>query len=131
METSVEKPRISEVLRHFYGLEVEDDRDRWQKILCPLHPDSSPSASVHTVRERWSCFVCDVSEDGIDVIRREMEIGFREAQEFARKRFGGGRKDVFRAVSGKPGRKVCERPRFGQGGKQVRSGLRPFGSNGP
>ncbi|MFB7906433.1 CHC2 zinc finger domain-containing protein [Kitasatospora sp. NPDC056076] len=120
---------IGAVLAHFYGIQVEADRAGWQKILCPLHTESHPSASVSVEKARWGCFVCDISEDGIDVIRREMSIGFGEACEFARERFGGGGEDVLPAVSGKSRRSVYGSPRAGRGGNQVRSGIRPFGSN--
>ncbi|MFJ4093459.1 CHC2 zinc finger domain-containing protein [Kitasatospora sp. NPDC089913] len=125
------KPSIGAVLAHFYGIQIEKDRTGWQKVLCPLHAESHPSASVNLEKARWGCFVCDVSEDGIDVIRREMSIGFREACEFARGRFGGGGEDVFPAVPRKSGRGVHGGPRAGRSGGQVRGGIRPFGTNRP
>ncbi|WP_435820674.1 CHC2 zinc finger domain-containing protein [Kitasatospora cineracea] len=123
-----QKPDIREVLRHFYGIEVRE-RGGWQKILCPLHPEENPSASVNIEKQRWSCFVCDVREDSYDVIRRELGVGFREAHEFAHERFSGGGADVLRAVRGESGRGVHERPRFGTGGNPIRGGIRRFGSN--
>ncbi|MFD8594571.1 CHC2 zinc finger domain-containing protein [Kitasatospora sp. NPDC059646] len=124
----MEKPSIREVLGHFYGVEVEE-QEGWQKILCPLHPEENPSASVHTERQRWSCFVCDLQEDAYDVIRRELGVGFREAQKFAHGRFGGGGEDVLRAVHGEPGGGVHDRPRFGAGSSALRSGVRRFGAH--
>ncbi|MFF1908640.1 CHC2 zinc finger domain-containing protein [Kitasatospora sp. NPDC058218] len=122
------KPPISEVLRHYYGIQLRE-RGGWQKILCPLHPEENPSASANTEKQRWSCFVCDVTEDSYDVIQREKGCGFREAQEFARERFGGGGEELLWPVRRQPGRGLHGRPRFGAGGDEVRDRLRRFGSH--
>ncbi|MGI5196954.1 hypothetical protein ACQEVY_25545 [Streptomyces sp. CA-288835] len=78
--------------------------------------------------DRWNCFVCNLSEDSYAVIMRERNCGFLEAQEFAHREFGGDSQDVPPDVSGEPSRGV----RNGSGPRgsrrQVRSGLRPFGS---
>ncbi|MEU6704743.1 CHC2 zinc finger domain-containing protein [Streptomyces wuyuanensis] len=125
---SSSKPPIAEALKHFYGIDVRVDRQGYQKILCPLHPDTSPSASVSVERQRWSCFVCRVSEDSYALIMREKNCGFLEAQEFARTRFGGDSEAVPRELPGESGRGVHSRSRTGRRSGQVRSGLRPFGS---
>ncbi|WP_353962733.1 CHC2 zinc finger domain-containing protein [Kitasatospora purpeofusca] len=122
------KPSISDVLRHYYGIALRE-RGGWQKILCPLHPEENPSASANTERQRWSCFVCDVSEDSYDVIQREEGIGFRKAQELAHTRFGGGGEGLLRPVPRQPGREVHERPRARGGGEQIRGRIRGFGEN--
>ncbi|MET8702715.1 CHC2 zinc finger domain-containing protein [Kitasatospora sp. NPDC004723] len=123
------KPPISEVLRHYYGV-VLRDRGGWQKILCPLHPEENPSASANTEKQRWSCFVCDVSEDIYDVIMREEGIGFRKAQEWAYSRFGGGCEGLPQPVPRQPGREVHGRPRAGGSSEPVRNRIRRFGENG-
>ncbi|WP_079053789.1 CHC2 zinc finger domain-containing protein [Streptomyces graminilatus] len=124
------KPSIAEVLKHFYGIEAKE-RAGWQKMLCPLHAEENPSASVSTEKQRWSCFVCDVSEDSYDVIQREEGIGFREAQEFAHTRFGGGGEDLLPPVRGESRRGVHGGPRPGQRRGEVPNRLRRFGSYWP
>ncbi|WP_406153594.1 CHC2 zinc finger domain-containing protein [Streptomyces anulatus] len=126
--TSSVKPPITEVLKHYYGIDLRD-RGGWQKILCPLHPEENPSASANTEKQRWSCFVCDLTEDSYDVIMREESCGFREAQEFANGRFSGGGQALLQPVRGKPSRVVHERPRFGAGSEPVRDRVRRFGQN--
>ncbi|MGJ3559611.1 CHC2 zinc finger domain-containing protein [Streptomyces sp. INA 01156] len=125
---AVDKPPIAEVLKHYYSISVKE-RAGWSKILCPLHVDENPSASVSTEKQRWNCFVCQVSEDSIDVIMREENIGFRQATAWAHARFGGSGEDVPPAVPGEPGRGVHQGPRPGRRGRQVRPGLRRFGSD--
>ncbi|MFJ8699442.1 CHC2 zinc finger domain-containing protein [Streptomyces ardesiacus] len=125
---AVVKPPISAVLQHYYSIQVKE-RAGWSKILCPLHVEDNPSASVSTEKQRWNCFVCQVSEDSIDVIMREEKIGFREAQAWAHARFGGSGEDLPPAVQGQPGRGVHSGPRPGRRGREVRPGVRRFGSD--
>ncbi|WP_374191296.1 CHC2 zinc finger domain-containing protein [Streptomyces argyrophylli] len=126
--SAVVKPPIAEVLRHYYQIDVKQ-RAGWSKIPCPLHVDENPSASVSTEKQRWNCFVCQVSEDSLDVIMRMEGIGFREAQSWAHERFGGGREDVPPAVQGEPGRGVHQGSRPGRRGGSIRPGIRRFGAD--
>ncbi|MFG3582581.1 CHC2 zinc finger domain-containing protein [Streptomyces sp. NPDC047990] len=118
------------MLRHFYGIEVAE-RAGWQKMLCPLHAEENPSASVNTQKQRWSCFVCQINEDAYDVVRRENKVGFREAVAWAHAEFGGSGAGVLSPVRGKPGRGVHRGSGPRPGGGEVRSGLRGFGSHWP
>ncbi|MFE5092070.1 CHC2 zinc finger domain-containing protein [Streptomyces sp. NPDC056638] len=128
-ESRSEKPSIADVLAHFYGLKVNKQRRGWQKFCCPLHADSSPSASVNAETDRWSCFVCNLSEDSYAVIMRELNCGFLEAKEFAHSKFSRSSEDVPLNVSGEPGRGVRNGSGAGRQRKRtVRPGLRPFGS---
>ncbi|MEU8948762.1 CHC2 zinc finger domain-containing protein [Streptomyces sp. NPDC048489] len=127
---SAAKPPIAEVLRHFYGIEVAE-RAGWQKMLCPLHAEENPSASVNTTKQRWSCFVCQINEDAYDVVRREKKVGFREALAWAHAQFGGGGTDVLPPVQGQSGRGVHQRSGSGGRRREVRDGLRGFGSHWP
>ncbi|MEV5677478.1 CHC2 zinc finger domain-containing protein [Streptomyces sp. NPDC052179] len=104
-------------------------RAGWSKIPCPLHVDQNPSASVSTEKERWTCFVCQVSEDSIDVIMREESIGFREAQAWAHARFGGSGENVLPAVQGESGRGVHQGSRPGRRSRPVHPGVRRFGAD--
>ncbi|MFD7552993.1 CHC2 zinc finger domain-containing protein [Streptomyces sp. NPDC059835] len=127
MRSSLPKPSIARVLAHFYGLDIAVSRGR-QKVCCPLHADTNPSASVDVVGNRWNCFVCCLSEDSYAVIMRERNCGFLEAQEFARTELGGDSQDVPPDVSGQPSRGVRSSSGAWRGRSEVRPGLRPFGS---
>ncbi|MGW2919505.1 CHC2 zinc finger domain-containing protein [Streptomyces angustmyceticus] len=121
------KPKIAKVLAHFYGLDITASRGR-QKVCCPLHADANPSASVDVGANRWNCFVCNVSEDSYAVIMRERACGFLEAQEFARTEFPGDGQELPPDVPGESGGSVRSRSGPRRSRRQVRAGLRPFGS---
>lgn len=135
--TPVAKPPIEIVFEEFYP-EVRLSfgpgwNSTWQKILCPIHVEDRPSASVFIDGNRWKCHACDLSEDSLDIIMREVEevTGFREAQEWANARLGGVSQAVQQPVSGKSSRGVSSRPRFGGGGSEVSPRVRRrFGDSG-
>ncbi|MFB7027164.1 MULTISPECIES: CHC2 zinc finger domain-containing protein [unclassified Streptomyces] len=126
---SSSKPPIAEVLAHYYGFSAKVTRGR-VKTACPLpsHPDSNPSASVDLDKNRWNCFACNKSEDSYAVIMREERIGFLEAKEHARSKFGGNGEAVPRELPGEPGRAVRNGSGPRRGSRQIRPGLRRFGS---
>ncbi|WP_443062942.1 CHC2 zinc finger domain-containing protein [Streptomyces sp. NBC_00440] len=126
--SSVIKPPIAEVLKHYYSIDVKQ-RAGWSKIPCPLHVDENPSASVNTEKDRWNCFVCQVSEDSIDIVMREENIGFREAQAWAHARFSGSGENLLPAVQGEPGRGVHQGSRPGGHSREVHPRIRRFGAD--
>ncbi|WP_126641615.1 CHC2 zinc finger domain-containing protein [Embleya hyalina] len=123
------KPPIADVFAHYYPETPVRGTGRWDKICCPVHQESRPSASINTDAQRWSCFVCDIAEDSWDVIMREESCDFPDAVRWAHSRFSDGSKDVSESVSGQPGRGVHPGSRTGQGGRSVRTRVRRFGSN--
>lgn len=60
----------------------------WKPCKCPYHSDRTASASVNVSRGRFHCFVCDVNEDLIGLIRRDTGAGYVEAQQKATDRYG-------------------------------------------
>lgn len=58
----------------------------YQKMLCPFHPDTKPSAHVSAVG--FHCFACDASGDAIKLIRRE-GIDYKTAIAILEERTGG------------------------------------------
>ncbi|WP_078518909.1 CHC2 zinc finger domain-containing protein [Streptomyces sp. Tu6071] len=94
-----EKPQISEIFAHYYPQISFPERSGWLKILCPLHTESRPSASINLEKNRWTCFACAVSEDSWDVIQREEEVNYIGAVEWARSRFSRSSEAVSSAVS--------------------------------
>ncbi|WP_189855154.1 CHC2 zinc finger domain-containing protein [Streptomyces noursei] len=125
------KPPIGELFAEFYPEVCIPKAGLWRKVCCPLHRESNPSASVNLELNRWKCFVCGLSEDSYDVIMREKEIGFRDAQEWADSRFGPIGEGLLPADEWKPGRGVRQAPRFGGRSRAVRPGIRRFGENWP
>ncbi|MVO87405.1 hypothetical protein GPA10_22225 [Streptomyces sp. p1417] len=125
---AVNKPPIADVLKHYYSIDVKQ-RAGWRKIPCPLHVDENPSASVSTEKERWNCFVCQVTEDSLDVIMREEGIGFRDAQAWAHSRFGGGSERILPSVQGESSRGVHQSPGTGRRSGAIHPGIRRFGSD--
>ncbi|MET9816901.1 CHC2 zinc finger domain-containing protein [Streptomyces sp. NPDC006355] len=124
------KPSIVAVFEEFYPeVEIPDWGGTWRKILCPLHVEDRPSASVNPEANRWHCHACDISEDSWSVIMREEGIGFREAIKWADARFGGGSEAVPEPVQREPSRGIPDRPRFGRGRRQVASRVRRFGQD--
>ncbi|MFJ2114162.1 CHC2 zinc finger domain-containing protein [Streptomyces sp. NPDC087850] len=124
----IPKPPIAKALTHYYGLQVTASRGR-QKIRCPLHDDSNPSASVDVGRQRWNCFTCVLSEDTYSLVMREESCGFIEAKEFAHRQFGADSQDISPDVSGKPGGGLRSRSGAGTGSRDVRTGVRRFGAS--
>ncbi|GGX08317.1 hypothetical protein GCM10010341_32500 [Streptomyces noursei] len=121
------KPDITEVFRHYYPEVALTARGGWQKIHCPEHVESNPSASVSSFKNRWTCFACDIHEDSWDLIMRKENCGYRAAQEFTQGRFSGGDSPGIQpGLPGKPGRGVHGPPRFGQLGDSTGAGVRRF-----
>ncbi|QUI30665.1 hypothetical protein H9W91_07160 [Streptomyces alfalfae] len=123
------KPPIAEIFHYFHPEVSIPKTGQWRKICCPVHRESNPSASVNVEINRWKCFVCCLSEDSYDVIMREMGCGFREAQEWANSRFGGGGEGLLLPDERESGRGVRQGPRFGGGSREVRPRVRRFGEN--
>ena len=49
--------------------------------LCPWHPDKKPSFTVNPVRQRYSCWVCDLHGDVFDFTMKMDSVDFRGALE--------------------------------------------------
>lgn len=64
---------VLDVVVNLYQLDGEVHGDEY-KILCPVHPDSSPSADVNINTGLWSCWSCGAKGDlaglGVDVLKK-------------------------------------------------------------
>lgn len=49
--------------------------------LCPWHADKKPSFTVNPVRQRFSCWVCDLHGDAFDFVMKKEAVDFRGALE--------------------------------------------------
>lgn len=89
------KPPIADVLTH-YGANRVPTGHRWKPMLCVLHDERRPSASVNTEENKFRCFVCDFYGDSFDLIaRKERCSDFTCTRECAARIFGAeyGRDD--------------------------------------
>src|SRR5699024_4725892 len=77
-EPDVEKPDLEVVWEH-YGGRVLGSPGGWQKAICCIHEDSTPSASINLDDQKWSCFVCQEAGDSLDLIGIKENLAFKEA----------------------------------------------------
>jgi hypothetical protein len=50
------------------GGQCGDYRSGRQKVLCPFHGDTRPSASLDFDKQRFTCFACGVAGDAVDLL---------------------------------------------------------------
>lgn len=108
----VRKFPIAPILRSF-GAEVGDYRSGRQKILCPFHDDSRPSAQVDFARQRFICWACGVHGDALDLLRSQEGLSFGAAVNRAEALVGDAPTEVRPAQEQAPS--LFERPRAGRG----------------
>ena len=58
------------------------------KSLCPFHADSRPSLTFNRSRNRYRCFVCDAHGGPIDLVVKQLGLGFTDACRWLGNRFG-------------------------------------------
>lgn len=61
---------------------------RKHKALCPFHQDTIPSLTFHRARNRFRCFVCNESGDGIRLVQEMNRLSFRDACHWLGQTFG-------------------------------------------
>ncbi|MBD5421682.1 MAG: DNA primase [Bacteroides sp.] len=54
---------------------------------CPFHQDSTPSLKVNPRLNRYKCFVCGASGDGVEFLKQHCNMSFPEAMEWLGKRY--------------------------------------------
>lgn len=72
------------------GVHVKYARGGWQPCKCPFHTDRTASASVNSSTDRFHCFVCNINEDVIGLIRLARGVGYVEAKQEAAESYGQG-----------------------------------------
>lgn len=108
----IRKFPIAVILRSF-GAEVGNYRTGKQKILCPFHDDSRPSASVDFSKERFICWACGVGGDAIDLLVSQEGLTFSAALDRAEALAGDAPVAVRPAQAEAPS--LFDRPRAGRG----------------
>ncbi len=67
----MDKPPITEVLKHYGAKNVREDVRGWRKICCPFHNDSIASATYSTEADAFNCFGCGIKAIVIRLLWRE------------------------------------------------------------
>jgi hypothetical protein len=93
------------------GGECGDYKSGKQKVLCPFHGDTRPSAQIDFVTQRFRCWACDVHGDGLDLLISQEGLTFRAAVERAEALTGGGGPQVREKPAEAPA--LFGRPRAG------------------
>lgn len=57
------------------------------KIRCFIHEDHNPSLVFFKDSNRWHCFGCGVGGDTIELVKRYLDVDFKEALDWLRQRF--------------------------------------------
>jgi DNA primase len=84
----IRKYPIAAILRSF-GADVGDYRSGKQKIRCPFHDDSRPSAQVDFTNQRFRCWACGVSGDALDLLVTQEGLNLSAAIDRAEGLVGG------------------------------------------
>lgn len=75
---------IQDVVSEFVSLKKEGAN---YVGICPFHKDSTPSLKVNVRLNRYKCFVCGASGDGLEFLRQHCNMSFQEAVEWLGKRY--------------------------------------------
>lgn len=83
-----------------YQVEYNPERTGNQKVLCPFHNDTRPSASVNLDEGVFHCFGSQGCPEGdaIELLRKREGLSFREAKRVAEKLAGETRPTVSRVA---------------------------------
>jgi DNA primase len=90
------------------GLEVE----KGSKCRCFIHEDSNPSLVFFRDSNRWHCFGCGVGGDTIELVKRYLDVDFKEALEWLRRRFLVGERQTPKAAPAGPSQMAGQRSLF-------------------
>jgi DNA primase len=61
-----------------YGVKI-GGRGKQRMALCPFHPDTTPSCSIHLERNVFHCFGCSAKGSVLDFVARIENVSIREA----------------------------------------------------
>lgn len=77
----VEAARRSPITDLARRLGLGEPEGRWgePKVHCPFHDDSDPSLHLNPDDGLWFCFPCGFGGDGIELVRRVLDVKFSEA----------------------------------------------------
>jgi len=67
------------LLEVILGHELRSAGGSKQKTLCPFHAEKTPSFIVYTDQNKWHCYGCGKSGDGISYVMEQEHLTFQEA----------------------------------------------------
>jgi hypothetical protein len=78
----LQRVAIDEVAKRL-GMELRQETATRAKSLCPFHDDKTPSLLIDSSRDQgrqhFHCFACGAHGDAIDLVKKQLGLGFREA----------------------------------------------------
>lgn len=81
-ERLLQNTSIEDIARRL-GMELTKSSATQWKALCPFHNDKTPSLLIDSSREsghqHFYCFACGAHGDAIDLVKEQLQIGFKEA----------------------------------------------------
>lgn len=117
--TAGDKPNIVTVYEQLGGRSVVPPGSRWRKVLCVLHEEREPSASINEDVGRYNCYCGCTDGKAVDsyelVMRKEGLTDFGEAQQRAWELAPSG--DSVRGELDRGSRRVAPRKRDHPGGR--------------
>jgi len=64
----------------FEDWDAVDNKNEWNKLICPFHNESRPSATISYDNDAFTCFACDWSGDALTLIQRKEDCGFHDSK---------------------------------------------------
>jgi DNA primase len=74
-----------EAVFNHYGLTLPQGE---KSILCPVHDESTKSASVNSEKGVWVCYACNASGSGIHIVMAKENLAYPEARKWAENNIG-------------------------------------------
>ena len=103
---------IGKLLVHWFpSVTLPPNSYEWNKMSCPFHNESRPSATVNYNDGAFKCHACGEKGDVIALIKRREELSYVEAVEFAKRIAGASYQEVQPKPQRKPSRRVFGEPR--------------------
>ena len=81
----IQSVSIDEVAKRL-GMDLRRETSTHSKSLCPFHDDTTPSLLIDSSRDHgpqhFYCFACGAHGDVIDLVKEQLNLGFKEAVEW-------------------------------------------------
>jgi DNA primase len=102
---------IGKLLVHWFpSVTLPANQGQWNKLCCPFHDETRPSATVNYDDGGFKCHACGEKGDVVSLIRRKEDLGYVEALEYAERISGTSYQTVQSKPKRKPSRRVFGEP---------------------
>jgi hypothetical protein len=85
----------------FEDVDLPDNNGTWNKMVCPFHNESRPSATISYEYDAFRCHACGVAGDALKLIQDREGCGFQDSKRYAEGILGKS----YTRVPHKPGKK--------------------------